>query len=223
METSVRGRADEFSDLLVSGTPDMLKSVVGAVHGRAVLGRRKRVLSTLIGTMLAPQSRVLDVGTGDGQIAESWGSICPGVAVQGIDVFVRKETHIPVSAFNGQTIPYPDKSMDYVTFIDVLHHATNKEVLLSEASRVARRGILIKDHIAESRVDHQVLRLMDWVGNAPHGVVLPYDYLSYAAWMRLFDHTGLKVASFEKRIPLYVFPLSCLLGRGLHFIADVRP
>ncbi len=47
--------------------------------------------------------------------------------------------------------------------------------LLAEAKRVSRGGIVIKDHFREGVLADATLRFMDWVGNAQHGVVLPYN------------------------------------------------
>jgi SAM-dependent methyltransferase len=143
--------------------------------------------------------------------------------VEGIDLMVRKWTAIPVREFNGMDIPYPDKSVDVVTFVDVLHHADSISRLLSEAHRVARRSIIIKDHLAESWFDHVTLRFMDWVGNAPHGVVLPYNYQSFRQWTDYFEDAALSITTFDKAIPLYPIPFSLLFGRKLHFIAELKP
>ena len=64
---------------------------------------------------------------------------------------------------------------------------------------------------------------MDWVGNAGHGVRLPYNYLSRAQWQRLWAQTGLEVDRIEERLGLYPRPASWLFERGLHFIARLRP
>jgi len=55
---------------------------------------------------------------------------------------------------------------------DVLHHTQDPAVLLREAVRVSRSFVLLKDHLDENILDDVTLRLMDWVGNRPHGVVL---------------------------------------------------
>ncbi len=107
-------------------------------------------------------------------------------------------------------------------FVDVLHHAPDGQGitrLLSEACRVSRRFVLIKDHLSESRFDFKTLQFMDWVGNRPHGVVLPYNYQSRAQWDRYFSQAGLTVQSWDDRIPIYPFPFSALFGRRLHFVA----
>jgi SAM-dependent methyltransferase len=201
----------------------MLKKTVGLIHGKTVFNRRAQVLSTLIAALLPTQAKVLDVGTGSGQIAHFWHQARDDISVEGIDVFVRSDTHIPVRSFDGETIPYANKSMDVVTFVDVLHHTTNAQTLLAEAQRVARKSIIIKDHLAETSLDHWTLRFMDWVGNAPHGVVLPYNYFSMADWNSMITEAGPAIRSFNTAIPLYVPPLSFVFGRKLHFIADLDP
>lgn len=62
---------------------------------------------------------------------------------------------------------------------------------------------------------------MDWVGNAPHGVRLPYNYLSRDEWQRLWAKLGLRVTAIAENIPLYPPPLSWFFGRGLHFVAKL--
>jgi SAM-dependent methyltransferase len=192
------------------------------MHATFVFDRRARVLAERIGRLLPVNAEVLDVGTGSGRIAKLWSEARSDISVEGIDVLVRSEALIPVREFDGRTIPYADKSMDIVAFVDVLHHSTDPERLLREAARVARHGVVIKDHLAETRVDHMVLRFMDWVGNAPHGVVLPYNYLPRARWHALFDAAQLSVRSFSTDVQLYPPPLSFVFGRRLHFIAHLR-
>ena len=136
---------------------------------------------------------------------------------------VRKKTHIPVEVFDGTTMPRDDKSVDVVTFVDVLHHTDDPSVLIKEASRVARRAVIIKDHLSETALDHWTLRMMDWGGNAPHGVVLPYNYASRASWFDWFAKAGLNVDVFDTNVPLYPAPLSWVFGRDLHFVTRLTP
>jgi ubiquinone/menaquinone biosynthesis C-methylase UbiE len=200
-----------------------LKHATKALHGRLVFERRTRVLSERMSHLFPAHSHVLDVGTGDGRIASLWKQMRPDITVEGIDVFVRGATHIPVREFDGTSIPYSDKSVDVVSFVDVLHHTSDVPHLLKEAARVARKKVVIKDHLSESRVDHATLRLMDWVGNAPHGVVLPYNYLSKQTWLSYFHQVGLRVDVFDDSIPLYAMPFSLIFVRRLHFIAQLTP
>ena len=201
----------------------MLKKSIGQAHEKMVFNRRVRVLVDKIGGLLPTGAQMLDVGTGDGQIAKMIGERQTGTSVEGIDIMKRGTVHIPVTLFDGMTIPMDDNSVDVVTFVDVLHHTDDPQRLISEAARVARKAIIIKDHLSENKLDHLTLRVMDWVGNAPHGVVLPYNYAPRRDWDHWFATAGLATDKFVTDIPLYPAPLSWVFGRKLHFIARLTP
>jgi SAM-dependent methyltransferase len=201
----------------------MVTAALGQVHDRVVFNRRVAVLGDALGALVDPGSTILDVGTGDGQIAARIAAGAPDTSVRGIDIMARPTSHIPVDLFDGQTIPHPDKSFDIVSFVDVLHHTDDPVVLLKEAARVARKAVILKDHFAETGIDRVTLRFMDWVGNAPHGVVLPYNYASRARWQGWFAEAGLAAETLATQVPLYPAPFSLLFGRGLHFVARLTP
>ena len=142
----------------------------------------------------------------------------PDVAVDGVDVLVRPETLIPVTSYDGRRLPYDDCSFDSVLLCDVLHHADSAAGLLCEATRVARRCVLIKDHLRQGFFAHATLRFMDYVGNAPHGVVLPYNYLTPREWREHFRRIGLNPRVEITHCGLYPRWANWLFGRSLHFI-----
>ena len=162
---------------------------------------------------------MLDVGTGDGSIAAEIERLRPDVEISGVDVFIRPETQIPVALFDGAHLPLEDRSVDVVTFVDVLHHTEDPIILLREAARVARRHVVIKDHLKEGVLASATLRAMDWVGNYGHGVALPYNFLSVDEWRRLFRDTKLEPEHWIDRLKLYPFPARLILDRRLHFVA----
>jgi SAM-dependent methyltransferase len=197
----------------------MVTATLGQLHERVVFNRRVSVLGEALGALVDAGSTILDVGTGDGQIAKLVAAQAPDTAVRGIDIMARPTSHIPVDLFDGQTIPHPDKSFDVVSFVDVLHHTDDPSVLLKEASRVARKAVILKDHFSQNGFDHMTLRFMDWVGNAPHGVVLPYNYASRAQWEAWYAEAGLGIDTVSTDVPLYPAPFNLVFGRGLHFVA----
>ena len=83
---------------------------------------------------------------------------------------------------------------------------------------MSRRYVLIKDHLSENQFDFLTLQFMDWVGNRPHGVVLPYNYQSRSQWEQYFLATRLRIEEWQTNIPLYPFPFNALFGRNLHYI-----
>jgi SAM-dependent methyltransferase len=194
-------------------------SWVEAIHGRYVHDRRSRVLSDHLAQAVPENGLVLDVGSGDGLLGQLISQIHPDLTIKGIDVLVRPRTHIPTEQYDGKRIPYGDSSFDGVMFIDVLHHTTDPMILLREAIRVARRTIVIKDHLLDGLFASQTLRFMDRAGNARHGVSLPYNYWTKETWLAAFDTLGLRVGMWTAKLGLYPRPASWLFDRSLHFVA----
>jgi SAM-dependent methyltransferase len=188
------------------------------LHSNKVFPRRQRVLSALLGGMLPPCSRVLDIGSGDGSIALTIQNQQPGVEIVGIDVLVRPNAAIPVKKFDGRTIPYADASFDVVMAVDVLHHTDDPQILLNEAARVTRKHVLIKDHHRNGLMAQSTLRFMDWVGNARFGVALPYNYWSQEEWELGYSKAGLRIKKRITKLGIYPAFADWIFGRGLHSI-----
>jgi SAM-dependent methyltransferase len=199
------------------------KSLLNAVHNTAVFNRRVRVLAGHLADAIPSRGTVLDLGAGDGSVAVALMQVRPDLKVEGVDVMIRPVTHIPVTQYDGETLPFADKSFDYVTIVDVLHHTDDPAAVLTEASRVARLGVVIKDHLLEGILAGPTLRFMDWVGNRGHDVVLPYNYLSRDAWQGAYYRAKLTTVSNTERLGLYPPPFSWFFDRNLHFVALLQP
>jgi ubiquinone/menaquinone biosynthesis C-methylase UbiE len=193
--------------------------LVGKIHGKVVHERRIVVLAKSLASFLPPGARLLDVGCGDGRLGALIRDAVPSLQVEGVEVLARSGCAIPCRAFDGSHLPFPDGSFDACLFVDVLHHTTDPFALLQDACRVSRKFVLIKDHFAETTLDHWTLRFMDWVSNRPHGVTLPYAYLSASKWKELYGRLGLNVERTQTKVPLYPAPFSAVFGRNLHFIS----
>ena len=154
--------------------------------------RRRGLVSCLSG-YLKDSKEVLDLGSSDGRLANEFLKIYPNIKFLGVDTHVLDKTYIPIMKYDGKNIPYPDNSFDCVMIIDVLHHDLNPEVILREAKRVSRKYVLIKDHYWDTKIDFQVLKFADYIGNAPYGVVLPYNYLKLSSWENLIKDVELKI------------------------------
>ena len=196
--------------------------LLGRAHGTLVHGRRIRRLSQRLAELIPPNAEVLDVGCGDGKLAALIQQLRPDVKMQGIDVLVRDKTEVPIKRFDGVTIPFPDKSVDVTMFVDVLHHTEDPNVLLQEASRVAKKFIVIKDHTDDGFLSNVTLRFMDWVGNKPHGVVLPYNYWRERQWKQAFEELKFEIVAWHKDLKLYPYGADLFFGRGLHVITKLK-
>jgi SAM-dependent methyltransferase len=203
---------------------DPAKRALNAVHGALIFGRRVEVLAEALARGLpAGPGRVLDLGCGDGQVAVGVMRRRPELTIEGVDVLVRPVTHIPVTRYDGAVLPFADKSFDHVTIVDVLHHTDDPAAVLTEAARVARRSVVIKDHLREGMLSGPTLRLMDWVGNRGHDVRLPYNYLDKSQWSEAFGRAGLVEETRETALGLYPTPLSWAFDRHLHFVVRLAP
>jgi SAM-dependent methyltransferase len=196
-----------------------VQSVIRFLHDRWVFRRRAGFLAHLLADLIPSNAKVLDIGCGNGVIGHLIQQDRPAVSVRGVEIMSRPDCLIDCAIFDGRTLPVDDSSVDVCMFVDVLHHTLDPESLLREAGRATKSYILIKDHLCESRADNMVLRFMDWVGNRPHGVYLPYNYQSRTRWERHFSSCGLRIAAWKNNLPLYPFPFSRFFGRNLHFIA----
>lgn len=197
--------------------------VVGRLHQRRVFGRRTHLVTRHLAGLLPENARILDVGCGDGTIDRLLIERRPDCTIAGIDVLVRHAARIPVQVFDGVHLPYAHGTFDAVLFVDVLHHTRDPLPLLLEARRVALQAVIIKDHLRSGLLAGPTLRFMDWVGNAHHGVALPYNYLTHAEWNAALRTARLRPTAWRTRLGLYPAPASWLFDRSLHFVARMEP
>jgi SAM-dependent methyltransferase len=94
--------------------------------------------------------KVLDVGAWSCYLGELLRDRL-GCEVLSLDVVNANKTDLPFQVFDGKTLPLESRSFDVVLFLYVLHHASDDQPLLDEASRVLRDGGSLL--IAEDSVD----------------------------------------------------------------------
>jgi ubiquinone/menaquinone biosynthesis C-methylase UbiE len=195
---------------------------VKALHYRLVFRRRVDVLARALTNRFPTGARILDIGCGSGDIAHEILRLRPDLSIEGLDVLVRPHTAIPVTQFDGYSIPMTDHAFDFTMLVDVLHHTDEPGRLLKEAARASKEGVVLKDHFNDGIAAEQTLRFMDWVGNAKHGVRLPYNYLSEKQWRETWSDLGLEPFDLTKDLGLYPRPFDSVFGRGLHFITTLK-
>lgn len=95
---------------------------------------------------LKPQDKILDVGCGKGFLLYEFTQVLPGVTVAGIDIssyainYAKEEVKPFLKVGNATSLPYPDKSFDFVVSLGTMHNLYNYELrqALQEIERVAR-------------------------------------------------------------------------------------
>jgi len=198
---------------------------VKPLHASLVVNRRVEILKNHLLSFIPKDMPLtgLDVGCGPGTIASEMQKERKNLQFIGVDILSRPTSAIKTVIYDGKTIPFPDKSFEFIMLIDVLHHTEDAEAILLECLRVSSDFILIKDHICNSAVDKYLLRFMDWIGNRAHGVNLPYNYLSIQQWQALYQRLNLKPVEYLEQLNLYPVPFSWIFDQHLHFISKLVP
>jgi SAM-dependent methyltransferase len=118
---------------------------------------------------------------------------------------------IPVTAFDGIRMPWPDHTFDAVILADVLHHDHDPQRLLGECTRVSRNLVIVKDHLRGGFLAQHRIRLMDWAANAGYDVPVLYKD------NKLRAKVSTRVVEESTSIDIYPPVFNRLFGKGLHY------
>jgi SAM-dependent methyltransferase len=195
--------------------------IQGRVHDSFVYQRRIRAIAQAFAPLLSA-GVVLDVGCGNGELGEFLMSIRADIQVLGLEVVRRPSVSIPAAVYDERSFPFKDDAFSCVVVADMLHHTQNPEHILREALRVGREGILIKDHFYKSAFERLLLRILDWVGNAPHGVPMRYNYFSRDSWNEMLNRLGVaEEYRVEEVVGQYPGILQRWIGTGIQFVCKL--
>lgn len=142
---------------------------------KEVYGRRDYAI---IGELVEPGTRVLDLGCGEGELL-AWLRDHKNVDARGVELTgarVQKAIARGVSVFQGDLESsledYPDRVFDYVILSQTLQETRDPLKVLKGMLRVGKRGIVAFPNFAHWRV--RVAHLMS--GRAPRTDLFPYEW-----------------------------------------------
>jgi methionine biosynthesis protein MetW len=142
---------------------------------RELLGRSDYAI---IGDIIEPGTKVLDLGCGEGELLE-WLAQNKGVEARGVEISgakVQRAIARGVSVYQGDIdqglADYPDQAFDYVILSQTLQETHRPRKVLHEMLRVGRRAI-----VAFPNFGHWRVRLSMLVsGGAPRTKLFPYEW-----------------------------------------------
>jgi methionine biosynthesis protein MetW len=140
-----------------------------------VLGRSDYAI---IGDIVQPGTRVLDLGCGDGELL-AWLAAHKRVDARGVEINgprVQRAIARGVSVYQGDIdeglADYPDQAFDYVILSQTLQETRDPLHVLREMLRVGRYGI-----VAFPNFGHWSVRLSHlFTGRAPQTKLFPHDW-----------------------------------------------
>ena len=164
---------------------------------RELLGRSDY---RIIGEIVEPKSRVLDLGCGDGELLE-WLAENKGVDARGVEIAsvkVQKAITRGVSVYQGDIdqglADYPNAAFDYVILSQTLQETHRPRKVLREMLRVGRRVIVAFPNYGHWRVRLSLLLS----GRAPKTDLFPHDWFESPNIHFLTVHDFEDLAVLEK-------------------------
>src|SRR5450631_103169 len=132
----------------------------------------------IIGEIVEPNTKVLDLGCGEGELLE-WLAQTKGVDARGVEIAgvkVQRAIARGVSVFQSDIdaglADYPDDAFDYVILSQTLQETRHPRQVLREMLRVGRRGIVAFPNFGHWRVRYAMLTS----GGAPRTRLFPYEW-----------------------------------------------
>ena len=132
----------------------------------------------IIGEIVDPKTKVLDLGCGEGELL-AWLAENKNVDARGVEISAAKVQRAiarGVSVYQGDIdeglADYPDQAFDYVILSQTLQETRRPRKVLCEMLRVGRRVIVAFPNFGHWRVRLSML----WSGRAPKTRLFPYEW-----------------------------------------------
>lgn len=200
----------------------LLQRAFYEVHRKAVQAPRTQRITNTFVHLAGTAESLLDVGAGNGRVAAEVARRIGARNVAGVDVLVQPDAAIPVQSYDGERIPFEDKSFEVVTISDVLHHCAKPREVLRECLRVASRCVLVKDHFCFGPLSNAMLWALDVTGNAEAGILVRGTYFSPNQWVEMVRDAGGLIGALEWPMQIHATPIRWVTRDELQFAMRVE-
>ncbi|MBI2326466.1 methyltransferase domain-containing protein [Candidatus Collierbacteria bacterium] len=160
-----------------------------------IVRHRSEVVISRILPFLKKSNSIVDIGSGTGDVAYLLNQ--SGKNVTPVDV---ADFHGPrlvkTTIYDGQKLPFPDKSFDSALLLMVLHHTPNPEVVFDEAARVANEVVVIETSYT-TQINGWFTIVSDMIGNFRLNAFWS-SYKSDSEWKDFFAKKKYKIVETRK-------------------------
>lgn len=154
----------------------------GPIAKKYIIPKYYKLLAEFIGDR--QNVSILEIGAGDGEVTDyikqqqpTW-QITPTESVQsGVDALVKKG-HATAQVVDAVSLPFPDKSYDFVTCFDVMHHVTGPATMAHEMMRVAKDGVFMVEANRQA-ITRRLLEKTQVYKNAGEFSYFPKEYKAF--------------------------------------------
>jgi SAM-dependent methyltransferase len=182
-------------------------------YRRHVLAQLQQVMGTV------PRvERALDFGAGDGWFAGEIARLGIARTVVSADVMVWPGLLNTPVIFDGQRLPFADRTFDLAYAIDVLHHCPDPERAFADVLRCTNTYFLIKDHSYRNILGWSALCVLDELGNRRFGVPTPHCYQKRWSWNDYLTSQGFSLQTLVHPAPCHTGVLGYLTN-SLQYVA----
>ncbi len=152
---------------------------------------RAQIVCAQLAPHFSAGQHLLEIGAGEGHVADAL-QRATGANLTLVDVVDYNRTALPLHTYDGQNLPFADRSFDFSLLVFVLHHTPDPVSVLREALRVARGGVVIVENHVEGRWRRPFTRAIDSIPHFRWGVPVCYHANTSAEWQSLFARAGVQ-------------------------------
>ena len=148
------------------------------------------------------QDLILELGSGLGTIAhyfQQQGFNIVPLDIQNFSLF----SNVKPIIYDGQKIPFEDKTFSSVLLLTVLHHTVDVVSVICEAKRVGHKIIIIED-IYDNKLQQYLTYAVDSLVNFEFSEH-PHNNRTDEEWQNLFERLKLKLIYTESYSFLFLF------------------